>query len=168
MFGIFDCCRNEIKVKKQATKGAAKSDSDDSEDSADDSPMRTTNCVFLYRCRPSDTASATSAMSSALCQQLNKLRDPATGNVVGVAAKLTYWAGPEGTANLVNYARSDFELPLDGILTEAEFDSLFSQETRDKIKAIQARFLFKGVPFQFKPFPFPKPTEEEMRTHTWK
>ena len=53
-------------------------------------------------------------MSSALCKELESHRDPKTDEVVGVASKLTYWAGPEGTANLANYARSDFVLPLQG------------------------------------------------------
>lgn len=64
VFAIFDCCRNEIKDKKQSTKGGL---DNDSEDSDDDSAARETNCVFLYRCRPSDKALDTSAMSSALC-----------------------------------------------------------------------------------------------------
>ena len=64
VFGIFDCCRNEIKDKKQAKK---KGLDNDSEDSDDDTATRETNCVFLYRCRPSDKAFDTSAMSSALC-----------------------------------------------------------------------------------------------------
>ena len=66
VFGIFDCCRNEVKEKKQATKGGGPDN--DSEGSDDDgSAARETNCVFLYRCRPSDKAFDTSAMSSALC-----------------------------------------------------------------------------------------------------
>ena len=54
VFGIFDCCRNEVKEKKQATKGGpAKPEDDDSDEGADDAPQRrATNCIFLYRCRP--------------------------------------------------------------------------------------------------------------------
>lgn len=87
--------------------------------------------------------------------------------MIKVAEKLTYWPGPEGTAHVVNFARSDFELPLggdgpsgghggrSGRLTDANFSHLYSQETKDIIKDMKARMLIQGAPFKFEPFELP-------------
>ena len=77
----------------------------------DDIKPRNTNCMFMYRVIPEKMAEVNSAFSQALFRELFKQKDSAT-NAVTFPGQMQYWGGPEGTANLVNYARSDLQMTI--------------------------------------------------------
>ena len=67
--------------------------------------------MFMYRVYPNKMAEVNSAFSQALFRELFKQKDSAT-NAVTFPGQMQYWSGPEGTANFMNYARSDLKMAI--------------------------------------------------------
>ena len=69
VFGVFDCCRNEFKEVTQSHKGSIDTTTD-----MDDRPKET-NCIFLYRCFPNETAEVSSVFAISLFKKLSEAMD---------------------------------------------------------------------------------------------